>query len=193
MSDRGRGEPEGVVDLRRLDLAPGGGARVDVPVRLPDMTLGGQAYAPEPREVEARVDVGSSGSGVSLRLRFATSLEGPCQRCLATSSVDIAVDAREFQASGREGADEPDDDLDCEYLSGPMRMELDVSAWARDAVAEALPMSVLCREECAGLCPRCGADLNEGPCDCTDDEMDPRWAALEELRRKLDPGGDAAG
>lgn len=192
MSDHGRGEPEGVIDLRRLDLAPGAGARVDVPVRLPEMTLGGQAYAPVPGEVEARVDVGSSGSGVGLRLRFATSLHGPCQRCLAESSVDIAVDAREFQASGRADADEPDDDLDCEYLSGPMRMELDVSAWARDAMAEALPMSVLCREECAGLCPRCGADLNEGPCDCTDDEMDPRWAALEELRKRLDEGGEPA-
>lgn len=193
MPERGRGEPEGVIDLRRLDLAPGAGARVELPVPLPDMTLGGQAYAPDPRAVEARVDVGSSGSGMGLRLRFATSLRGPCQRCLASSSVDIAVDAREFQASGRGEGDEPDDDLDCEYLSGPMRMELDVSAWARDAVAEALPMSVLCREECAGLCPRCGADLNAGPCDCTDDEMDPRWAALEELRSKLDPGGDAAG
>jgi uncharacterized protein len=59
-------------------------------------------------------------------------------------------------------------------------------------VAEALPMSVLCRDDCAGLCPRCGADLNEGSCDCTDDEMDPRWAALEALRMKLDEGGDTA-
>ena len=67
-------------------------------------------------------------------------------------------------------------------------MELDVAAWARDAVAEVLPMSVLCREECAGLCARCGADLNAGPCDCTDDEGDPRWAALAELRERL--GGD---
>jgi uncharacterized protein len=181
-----------MLDLRRLDLAPGAGAQVDMPVPLPNMTLGGQAYEPTPREVPARVDVGSSGSGTGLRLRFTASLHGPCQRCLAPSSLDLAVDAREFQASGREGGDEPDDDLDCEYLSGPMRMELDVAAWARDAVAEALPMSVLCREDCAGLCPRCGADLNEGSCDCTDDEMDPRWAALEALRMKLDEGGDTA-
>ena len=140
MPDRGRGEPEGVLDLRRLDLAPGAGARVDVPVRLPDMTLGGQAYAPVPREVDTVVDVGSSGSGIGLRLRFTTSLQGPCQRCLEPSAVDIAVDAREFQASGRGEGDEPDDDLDCEYLSGPTRMELDVTAWARDAMAEVVPL-----------------------------------------------------
>lgn len=181
---RGTG-PEGVIDLRRLDLAPGAGARVDVPVALDDITLGGQAYAPDPRELDARLDVGSSGSGVGLRLRFATTLRGPCQRCLAPSAVAVEVDAREFQASGRSDADAPDDDLDCEYLSGPMRMELDVAAWARDAMAEVVPMSVLCRDECAGLCARCGADLNAGPCDCTDDEPDPRWAALAELREQM--------
>ena len=192
MADRRRGEPEGVIDLRRLDLAPGAGAQVDVPVLLPDMILGAQAYAPEPPEALARVDVGSSGSGVGLRLRFATSLRGPCQRCLEASEVDIAVDAREFQASGRADADEIDDDLDCEYLSGPMRMELDVGAWARDAMAEAMPMSILCREDCAGLCARCGTDLNAGACDCADDEVDPRWAALGELRERLGGGDDEA-
>jgi uncharacterized protein len=192
MADRRRGEPEGVIDLRRLDLAPGAGAQVDVPVPLPDMILGAQAYAPEPPEALARVDVGSSGSGMGLRLRFATSLRGPCQRCLEASAVDIAVDAREFQASGRVDADEIDDDLDCEYLSGPMRMELDVAAWARDAMAEAMPMSILCRDDCAGLCARCGTDLNAGACDCADDEVDPRWAALGELRERLGGGDDEA-
>ena len=176
---------EGVIDLRRLDLAPGAGARADVPVPLEPITLGGQRYAPEPPEVDARIDVASSGSGLGLRLRFAASLHGPCQRCLAPSALDVVVDAREFQASGRGDADEPDEDLDCEYLSGPTRMELDVAAWARDAMAEVVPMSVLCRDECAGLCARCGADLNAGPCDCTDDVGDPRWAALAELRERL--------
>lgn len=185
MSAGRRGEPEGVIDLRRLDLAPGAGARVDVPVALGGIALGGQPYSPDPGEVGARLDVGSSGSGLGLRLRFATTLRGPCQRCLAPSAVDVAVDAREFQASGRADADEPDDDLDCEYLSGPARMDLDVAAWARDAMVEVVPMSVLCREGCAGLCARCGADLNEGPCDCADDEGDPRWAALAELRERL--------
>jgi uncharacterized protein len=188
-----RGEPEGVIDLQRLDLTPGAGARVDVPVALEPITLGGQAYACEPPEVPVRVDVGASGSGMGLRLRFATTLRGPCQRCLAPSDVAVQVDAREFQASGRSDADEPDDDLDCEYLSGPARMDLDVAAWARDAMAEVLPMSVLCRDECAGLCARCGADLNAGPCGCSDDEPDPRWAALEQLRERLGGTGDAPG
>ncbi len=191
MSGGRRAEQEGIIDLRRLDLAPGAGARVDVPVALDPITLGGQQYAPEAGPVDARVDVASSGSGLGLRLRLATTLRGPCQRCLAPSPVEVAVDAREFQASGRSDADEPDDDLDCEYLSGPTRMDLDVAAWARDAMAEVVPMSVLCRDDCAGLCARCGADLNAGPCGCVDDDPDPRWAALAELRERLgEPDGD---
>lgn len=193
MSAGRRGEPDGVVDLRRLDLAPGSGARVDVPVVVDPVVLGGQEYAPVPPEVVARVDVGSSGSGLGLRLRVATSLTGPCQRCLADSAVDIAVDAREFQASGRGDVDEPDDDLDCEYLSGPTRMDLDVTSWVRDALAEALPMSILCRDDCAGLCAQCGADLNVAPCDCEADDTDPRWAALGDLRERLSGGDDAEG
>lgn len=177
------------MDLRRLDLAPGAGASIEVAVPLEEVRLGGQDYLPDPREVDSRLDAGSSGSGLGLRLRFAATFRGPCQRCLAGSALDVAVDARDFQAAGRTHVDAPDDDLDCEYLSGPMRMELDVSAWARDAIAEALPMSILCREDCAGLCAQCGTDLNTASCDCVTDDADPRWAALAELRARL--GGDA--
>ncbi len=192
MSDRRRGEPAGVLDLRRLDLAPGAGTGTEVPVALADTTVGGQVYEPDPREMRARVDVASSGSGIGMRLRCATVLRGPCQRCLAGSSVAIAVDARDFQATGRDHEGEPDEDLDCEYLSGPMGMDLDVAAWARDAIAEAIPMSILCREDCAGLCVRCGADLNVAPCRCPHDAVDPRWSALGALRERLgDAGADA--
>jgi uncharacterized protein len=185
-----RGEQAGVVDLRRLDLAPGAGAAVEVPVHLDVVHLGGQAYASDPPEVEARLDVGSSGSGLGLRLRFGTTLRGPCQRCLADSALDMVLDVRDFQATGRTGVDAPDDDLDCEYLSGSARMELDLAAWARDSVAEALPMAILCRDDCAGLCAQCGTDLNTASCTCVTDDVDPRWAALGELRERLGDDGD---
>lgn len=193
MSAGRRGEPEGVIDLRRLDLSSGAGARRDMPVAPGEVVLGGQAYAPDPPEVDARLDVGSSGSGIDLRLRFVVALRGPCQRCLAPATVQVAVDARDFQGAGRVGADRRDDDLDCEYLSGPALMDLDLAAWARDSMAGALPMSVLCAEGCAGLCPGCGTDLNAGRCDCVDDRADPRWAALAALRERLeDPGEGSA-
>ncbi|MCU0306168.1 MAG: DUF177 domain-containing protein [Thermoleophilia bacterium] len=174
------------VDLARLALRPGAAARVDLAVPVEGLQLGGQAYRPDPPHPEVRLDVSRSGSGLHMRLRFGVDLVGPCQRCLEDARVGVRVDAREFQAAGREGVDEPDEDLDSAYLSGPRRQELDVAGWARDALADDLPMAVLCREDCAGLCPRCGVDLAGDPGhDCATDEPDPRWDALGELARRL--------
>ena len=64
------------------------------------------------------------------------------------------------------------------------------AAWTRDAVAEAVPATLLCREDCAGLCPQCGADLNAGPCGCEQEEHDPRWDALKSVAERL--SGDRA-
>ncbi len=59
---------------------------------------------------------------------------------------------------------------------------LDTAPVIRDHLQLEIPMRVLCRPDCAGLCPRCGADLNAGACDCPPREMDSRWRALAELR-----------
>jgi DUF177 domain-containing protein len=56
----------------------------------------------------------------------------------------------------------------------------------RDSVGLALPLNPLCRDDCAGLCARCGKDLNEGACECVDDDIDPRWDALAALRERLE-------
>ena len=63
--------------------------------------------------------------------------------------------------------------------------QLDLSAWARDALVLELPDKILCREDCAGLCPVCGRDFNTDPHQHDDEELDSRWAALSELRDRL--------
>jgi uncharacterized protein len=95
-------------------------------------------------------------------------------RCLKDAARQIDVDAREVDAPG--GGEE---------LSSPYVIdeELDLAAWARDAFALAIPTQVLCREECAGLCPVCAADLNEaGPNHAHERPPDPRWEKLRELK-----------
>jgi uncharacterized protein len=96
-------------------------------------------------------------------------------RCLAPASLFVEVAAREYEA-GDGGADE---ELRSEYVSDG---ELDVGAWARDQLALGLPDQILCRPDCAGLCPTCGKDLNLEPHDHAEEAVDPRWAALEALR-----------
>ena len=62
---------------------------------------------------------------------------------------------------------------------------LDLGAWSRDAIALALPDKILCRADCAGLCPVCGKNLNIEPHTHEEEPVDSRWAALEELRDRL--------
>jgi uncharacterized protein len=164
-----------VLDLARLSLAPGEGRRLDLAVTLDPLDFGGQSYAPtDGRDVPVRLDVSRmTGGGHALRLRFGVDLEGPCQRCLELASPRVEVDAREVEQPG--GGDE----LSSPYVQSS---ELDLRAWARDALALALPSQILCREACAGLCPTCGANLNEaGPHHAHEAAPDPRWDKLREL------------
>jgi uncharacterized protein len=56
----------------------------------------------------------------------------------------------------------------------------------QEQVLLALPLKIVCRDDCKGLCPQCGKNLNEGPCACVVQVEDPRWAALKEIRNKLE-------
>jgi uncharacterized protein len=91
------------------------------------------------------------------------------------------VDSWEYQEDGRP-PDADDEGLDCPYLDGP---RLDVLSWLRDAAIEAMPDTLLCREDCAGLCGGCGVDLNREQCRCGEPEPDPRWAGLAEIAERL--------
>jgi uncharacterized protein len=164
-----------IFDLGRLDLMPGEGRRLDLAVDVDDFSFGGQRYALDPRVVDVTVDVSRmTGGGHALRLRGMAALSGPCMRCLADAAPEVRVDAREVH---QEGAG---DELSSPYVEGDL---LDVSAWTHDAFALALPQQVLCREDCAGLCPVCGEDLNAaGPDHAHERGPDPRWAKLGELR-----------
>ena len=75
-----------------------------------------------------------------------------------------------------------DEDLDCAYL---VRERLDVSAWLRDVLVEAMPARILCRDDCPGLCPTCGASLATGACGCPPPPADSRWEALGALAERL--------
>ena len=172
----------GTIDLRALELAPG--AAVRVPVRTPPvgLVIGGQEHRTDPERPELDLEVSRSLSGLHLRLRGQADLVGPCVRCLEEARAPLTVDTSEFVADGRP-ADAPfDEDFDSQYVEEGV---LDVATWARDAVAEAMPATLLCRPDCAGLCPHCGTNLNEASCDCEEDTTDPRWDALREVAERL--------
>ena len=167
-----------VFDLGSLQMTAGEGRRLELAVALGAFELGGERYETEPAVVPARLDVSrTTGEGYALRLRFQVSLDGPCMRCLDEASPTFEIDAREvYQPGGGEELESP-------YVSDTARAVLELRAWARDALALALPAQVLCRPDCRGMCAICGADLNEaGPEHAHERAPDPRWAKLSQLR-----------
>ena len=167
-----------IVDLARLSLSHGEGARLDLPVRLDPLELGGQAYAPAGGTLETRLDVSRPSNGYAFRLRFPLRVDGPCMRCLEAAVVETEVDAREVDSHGTE-----DEELRSPYVEED---RLDLGRWAHDAAVLAIPTQVLCRGECAGLCPVCGESLNDADPAAHEHDSggDPRWEKLNELRRE---------
>jgi uncharacterized protein len=163
--------------LRALKLRPGEEYRDGQEIALEPVSLGGQRYLPVPEKAPAELVVSRAQTGDVFELRFKTRLHGPCYRCLADAVVDLDIEAREYQASNPES-----DEMRTPYVRD---QQLDLSAWARDAVVLELPDKILCRIDCAGLCPVCGRDLNDEPHAHEDEELDSRWAALSELKDRL--------
>jgi len=180
-------------DLAGLRLAPGEGRRLELVAGIEPLMFGGERYAVEPAQIPVGLDVSRmAGLGYALRLRFTASLVGPCMRCLKEARRTLEVDAREVDRPTEAGRHAPSARIPVsasgEELSSPYVQDelLDLAGWARDAFVLAAPVQVLCREDCAGLCPECAADLNDldptRPEHHHEQALDPRWAKLRELK-----------
>jgi uncharacterized protein len=169
-------QPADRIDLARIAPAPGDGQRLDLDIVPGELRYGEETYVVEGETTAARLDVSRTAAGFALRLRFAAQVGGSCVRCLEHAEVRLEVDAREVEQPSSD-----DEELSSPYVEGD---ELDVRGWAHDALALAMPGQFLCRSDCAGLCPVCGASLNDA--DPSEHEHgrapDPRWDKLRELQ-----------
>jgi uncharacterized protein len=166
------------IDLRRLHIRAGDAREDRLDVELEPFVLGGQRYEASPALLPVDVRISQASGATVFEMRLEARLTGPCMRCLAFAEVERHVSAREFNDPDAPRADE----LRSDYVTDD---HLDVGAWARDAIALELPAQILCRQDCAGLCPVCGRDLNAEPHEHAEREPDPRWSALGELRDQL--------
>ncbi|HTZ63659.1 MAG TPA: DUF177 domain-containing protein [Solirubrobacteraceae bacterium] len=167
------------LDLGSLRLSAGEGRRLELELADPVLVLGGERYRAQLDELPATLDISRmTAGGYALRLRLSGSLHGPCMRCLQPAAPEIEIDAREVAVPGA------GEELESPYVQDDT---LDLEAWAQDAFALAAPAKVLCRADCAGLCPECAADLNEaGPGHSHPRAPDARWAKLGELELELE-------
>ncbi len=119
-----------------------------------------------PGSVEAVLALDRTGDLVAIRGRIRSDARLECVRCLMAFDLPVAADLTVVadRAGGR-GRLEEDLEAD-DYMKFHDGRQLDLREEARDALLLELPITPHCREDCRGLCPRCGADLNEGPCGC---------------------------
>jgi uncharacterized protein len=127
---------------------------------------------PDGAPVQVEVDLESLNEGLVVKGTAEAPWVGECRRCLRPVKAALSAPILEvYEPHPSEG--------ETQLLEGT---EIDLEPVVREAVLLELPLAPLCREDCAGLCPRCGADRNEVACGCVTDEPDPRWAGLEGLR-----------
>lgn len=147
-------------------------------LRVADSRVAGDA------EVDADVLLDSVDGGIEVTATITAPWTGECRRCLEVIDGRLEAEVRELYRP-RPPGEPPDQDDDTYPLSGEL---LDLQPLVRDAILLELPVNPLCRDDCAGLCPTCGAGLADGPCGCPPPAADPRWAALDVLRPA--PPGD---
>lgn len=132
----------------------------------------------EPLRVDLRAQ--AVGDGVLVRGRMQTRLGLECRRCLAP--VAVAVDD-EVTLLYEPLAEDEEEDLEGEIYPLPARGdELDVGPALREELILRVPAFVVCSESCRGLCPSCGANLNETTCECVPEEEPSPWSALKNLK-----------
>jgi uncharacterized protein len=180
------------LDIKELELHP-----LDFEEKFaPDaIDLGGEARQITPLQAAGHAEVVEEHHGkhevikdLRLRGRLATRLELQCARCLDSVQQDVA---REFELlyrpvgadAGRDELSVTDAEAEIGYYQGDGILLEDA---LREQVLLALPLKVTCREDCKGLCPHCGKNLNQEHCSCNVPMEDPRWAALKEIRDRIE-------
>lgn len=130
----------------------------------------------QPVVVEGKIE--HSGKDIHAQGKVQTVVELYCSRCL--KPVTYSIDSRFFAAVVDENCqkDLSETEEDVVFQGDGIA---DLTPLVQEVIISDIPISVLCQEECRGLCPNCGKDLNTGTCNCRDDNIDPRWEKLKQL------------
>jgi uncharacterized protein len=167
-----------VLDTHELERRPGALKLVRTSIEAPENLGIGVIGVPAGSPVELDLRLESVVEGVLVTGAATVAISGECVRCLGPIVDELEIDIQElFVYPGNEAAEE-----EASRLEGDL---IDLEPLLRDAVVLELPFQPLCTPDCAGLCPQCGANLNDDPEHSHEAPLDPRWAALGRLE-----GGD---
>jgi uncharacterized protein len=136
----------------------------------------------EPATVRGKVRL--SGNEVFVNGHIDTRAQVECDRCLQQIELPVSADFVLEYITGSDYASSNMAELteDAMAVSVFDGQAIDVDEIVKEQIVLAVPTRVLCREDCKGICPECGIDKNTGECQCVTDDIDPRWAALKNLK-----------
>jgi uncharacterized protein len=164
-----------LVNATELLRQPGARRRIEVTVPRADVGVDDARLS---GDVVVAVDLESSLDDIVVSGRLSVPWSDECRRCLRPLSGDLEVDVEERYALHPEASD------DAFPITGG---QIDLTPMVREEILLAVPDAPLCEADCPGLCPVCGADLQEGPCGCDTTTRDERWAVLDQLRDDVEP------
>ena len=167
-----------IVDLNSFERE----RRIDetIPAGVIDLDLPNARVA---SDVTFKGELVKSAASTELKGRLSGTMEIDCDRCLEPQQrpIDVELDL-EFVPESSFGADS-----NLELQAGDLNIDavadesIDTAEIAREQILLDIPQQFFCREDCQGLCQKCGTNLNETDCGCSETEIDPRWAALKNL------------
>lgn len=164
-----------MLDTRELGRRPGAQRKVRLSVAAPAGLGLDVLGVPEGADLELAVRLESVVEGVLASGTARARVEGECVRCLEPIGQELEVEFQELFAY-------PDREIEDDEVGRLEDDELDLEPLIRDAVVLALPYQPVCREDCPGLCPRCGASLAADPGHRHEEAVDSRWAALAQFQ-----------
>ena len=166
-----------VVNVVELLRWPGSTKDVDISVVADDLEFNDDRMSDEPVHIALHLE--SLSNGVSVSGTASATWHGECRRCLAPIEQRMDVSVAEMYQQGTDYAPGAADAYAIE------NDQINLLPMVRENLLLAVPLGPLCREDCPGFCPLCGADLSEESCGCENTASDPRWAALEGLKGRL--------
>ncbi len=160
------------LDLKRIFAGEGESLSIDYALDMTDFSLYG--YYPLKKPVSVKGVISNKASVVSLSLTAVYDFSAPCDRCGSDTVHKHTVTLDKMLAASLERQES-------DTIIEVPGMKLDVDELVYTEVVLSLPTKHLCKEDCKGICQKCGKNLNEGSCGCTTKEIDPRLKALEDL------------
>ena len=169
-----------------LDVSPiiklqGARIELDDDIGLGGAEFLGESYSfTEPLRIKG--EIYNNGQSLTLNARVTGRMETECARCLAPVEADVDIEIHELLSRTEDGASEDEDII---LFDGH---EVDLDEIVADNFLMNTSGKYLCSDDCMGLCPVCGKNLNEGDCGCDSGYIDPRWLGLKEIIDRRDDG-----